>query len=175
MNTSEQLDYALFSRERDHIKSRLGDEPWVTAYYYSHDKQQTTAWYCGLIRNADVPKALQNMSWELRIGSGFPGCSMSGFGDDRVVTYNRFGFEGAEPLVFLRDYVGFRDRNTEISEEFRFFHNLYFESKRNEYVKLDESGEETTIVRFDNGAVLIRLKEIRQFLETMQSMGQEND
>lgn len=164
MTAPEQLDYALFTQAREHIKTRLGDETWVTAYQYSHDKQQTTAWYCGLIRNEDVPKALRNTSWELTIGKGFPGCSMSGFGDDKVVTYSRFGFEQAEPLVFHRDYVGFRNGNTEISEEFRFFHNLYYEPKRNEYLKLDESGEETTIVRFEKGTVLIRLKEIRQFL-----------
>jgi hypothetical protein len=164
MTPSEQRAHVLFTAEREHIKKRFGDELWVTAYSYSHDKQQTTAFYCGLIRNSDVPKALTNMSWDLTIGSGFPGCSMSGFDKNRVVKYDRFGFEAAEPLVFIRDYVGFKKSNTEISEEFRFFHNLYYESKRNEYVKLDESGEETTIVRFDNGAVFIRLKEIRQFL-----------
>lgn len=164
MNMSDQHDFALFKKEREHIKARLGDETWVTAYYFFNDKQQTTAWYCGLIKNSDVPNSLKYASWELGIGSGFPGCSMSGFGDDRVVTYNRYGFQDAEPFIFLRKYGGFRNGNTEISEEFRFFHNLYYESKRNEYIKLDESGEEATVIRFDKGAVLIRLKEIRQFL-----------
>lgn len=164
MNTSEQLGYALFSKERDHIKSRLGNEAWVTAYDYSSNSQQTTAWYCGLIRNEDVPKALANTSWDLTIGRGFPGCSISGFESNKTITYSRFGFEDAEPLVFHRNYIGSRESNNEISEEFRFFHNLYFESKRNEYVKLDESGDETTIIRFEAGKVLIRLKEIRQFL-----------
>jgi hypothetical protein len=164
MKPSEPLNYSLFTKEREYIKNCLGDETWVTAYSYSHDKQQTISFHCGLIRNCDVPKALTNASCDIQIGSGFPGCSTYGIDDNRVVTYDRFGFETAEPLLFQRDYSGFKESNTEISEEFRFFHNLYYEVKRNEYIKLDVSGEETAVVRFENGAVLIRLKEIRQFL-----------
>lgn len=164
MNAQNEQKYALFSKEREHIKTWLGDESWIIAYFFSQDSRQTTGWYCGLIKNSDVSKVLDNTDWELTVGCGFPGCDMRGFGKKAVIKYDRFGFSNAEPLVFIRDYIGFRDSHPEISEEFRFFHNLYYEPKRNEFVKFDESGEEACVVRFENKAVLIRLKEIRQFL-----------
>lgn len=103
---------------------------------------------------------MKNIDWEVGITEGFPGCVKFG---DGSIEYSRFGIH-AEPLVFVRDYVGFRDSHTEISEEFRFFHNLYYERARNEYLKFDVSGEEETIIKFQDEAVFIRLKEIRQFL-----------
>lgn len=160
----KEQEYAVFSKEREYIEKRLANEKWVTAYSFTQGRRQTLRWYCGLVDNADVEKVLNNTSWDLTIWSGFPGCCMRGSGNDVIIEYDRFGFSDTEPLVFIRDYIGFRDSHPEISEEFRFFHNLYYEPKRNEFVKFDESGEETCVVRFENGAVLIRLKEIRQFL-----------
>ncbi len=116
-NTGEQ-EYALFSKEREYIKTRLGNEQWITTY----DIHQTMAWYCGLVKNSDIAKVLNNTSWELTIGQGFPGCCKRGFSKNAVIEYDRFGFSDAEPLVFIRDYVGFRESNSEIPEEFRFFH-----------------------------------------------------
>ncbi|MEM7066317.1 MAG: hypothetical protein AAF572_24510 [Cyanobacteria bacterium P01_B01_bin.77] len=103
---------------------------------------------------------MKNIDWEVGITEGFPVCVKFG---DGSIEYSRFGIH-AEPLVFVRDYVGFRDSHTEISEEFRFFHNLYYERSRNEYLKFDISGEEETVIKFKDEAVFIRLKEIRQFL-----------
>jgi hypothetical protein len=104
VHTNEQ-EYALFSKEREDIKTQLGNEQWITAYLISDDTSQTIAWYCGLVKNADVAKALDNTSWELGIGEGFPRCCKRGFDKDAVIEYNRFGFSGAEPLVFIRDYL----------------------------------------------------------------------
>ena len=117
-----------------------------------------------------VDGIFKDIGWELNIGDGFPGCCVSGHSDNRIVEYKRFGLSNAEPLVFIRDYIGFKQGHPEISEEFRFFHNLYYVSKRNEFIKHDESGEEIPVIRFENKKVLIRLKEIRQFLAIKEKM-----
>ncbi|MBW4647617.1 MAG: hypothetical protein KME06_02810 [Kastovskya adunca ATA6-11-RM4] len=158
---SRELSHALFAQEREYIKDRLGDETWIKVYHYSQNVQDTKFFYSGLIPNECVPEALQTTNWEVDISSGFPGCVRFGNG---TVEYSRFGIADAEPLVFIRDYVGFRESHPEISEEFRFFHNLYHEPRKNEFLKFDESGEEETIIRFQNETILIRLKQIRQFI-----------
>ncbi len=158
---SRELSHALFTQERAYIKHQLGDESWIKVYDYSQNPQNTNFFYSGLIPNECVTESLQNTNWEVDISSGFPGCVRFG---DGTVEYSRFGIADAEPLVFIRDYVGFRESHAEISEEFRFFHNLYHESRKNEFLKFDESGEEETIIRFQNETILIRLREIRQFL-----------
>lgn len=165
MTESEEQNYALFLKEREHIKTQLGNEKWITVYSSSQDARETTDRYCGLVKNSDVDNVLTDHGWELSFQEGFPArrCQQ-GLGTNGEIEYDRFGFSDAEPLVFIRNYHGFRDNHPEISEEFRFFHNLYYERKRDEFVKFDESGEEIPVVRFKNGTVLIRLKEIRQFL-----------
>jgi hypothetical protein len=158
---SRELSHALFAQERAYIKEHLGDESWIKVYDYSRNAQDTKIFNSGLLPNECVNEALQNTDWEVDIGHGFPECVRFG---DGTVEYSRFGIADAEPLVFIRDYVGFRESHAEISEEFRFFHNLYHESRKNEFLKFDESGEEETIIRFQNETILIRLREIRQFL-----------
>jgi hypothetical protein len=162
-------DFALFKDERNYIKTLLGDELWIRVYSFIRNSKQTIRWYCGLVKNNNIDKALKDANWELHIGRGYPGCSEGFHGGKRAVKYDRFGFCDAEPLVFIRDYSGFKKSQPEISEEFRFFHNLYYEEKRNEYLKINDSGEETTIVKYEPEAVLIRLKEIRQFLAIKES------
>ncbi len=162
----KNVQNVLFSKERAYIRDQLGNESWVKVYDYFQSEQAIQMFYSGLIYNEDIEAALQSIDWEIDITGGFPGCVIF---SDGSIEYSRFGMDAAEPLVFVRDYIGFRDRHIEISEEFRFFHNLYYERGRNEYLKFDSSGEEETIIRFQGLTVLIRLNAIRQFLAIKES------
>ncbi|MDE0013436.1 MAG: hypothetical protein OXU36_19985 [Candidatus Poribacteria bacterium] len=78
---------------------------------------------------------------------------------------DRYGTENEmEPLIICRSFGGIREDYNEISEEFRLFHNLYHDRKTDTYIKIDDAGNETTVVIVKPGEVQIRLKEIRQFL-----------
>ena len=163
------LSYALMEQEKEYIKNRLGEESWVKVHDYSYFKDENReddiAFHCGLIHNDCVEEVLENViDWEIYQDQGFPSCIQYGFSPDSEVIYDRFGQTKAEPLVFIRYYRGFKESHREISEEFRFFHNLYYDSEKDEFVKFDVSGNITSIIRFENKAVFIRLKEIRQFL-----------
>ena len=84
------------------------------------------------------------------------------------VRYFRWGVEedmyGSEPLIIRRRFGGMREKNIEISEEFRLFHNLHQNRKTDTYIKIDDVGNEETVAIVKPDEVQIRLREIRQFL-----------
>lgn len=87
---------------------------------------------------------------------------------ENPIKYFRWGVNqdkyGSEPLVIERQFSKMKEDYLEISEEFRFFHNLYHDKETNTYIKIDDAGNETTIAVVKPDEVQIRLKEIRQFL-----------
>ena len=88
--------------------------------------------------------------------------------EESEVKYFRWGVDedmyGSEPLVISRRFGKIRENYLEISEEFRLFHNLYHDKEKNTYIKIDDAGNEGTIVIVNPDEVKIRVKEIRQFL-----------
>ncbi len=83
------------------------------------------------------------------------------------VKYLRYGYgteNGFEPLIISRSFGGIKTPYNEISEEFRHFHNLFHNRETDEYIKIDDAGNEERIAAVKPDEVKIRLKEIRQFL-----------
>ena len=79
--------------------------------------------------------------------------------------YGKYAHEiGAEPLIISRYFGGIKTPYDEISEEFRHFHNLYHNRETDEYIKIDDAGNEERIAIVKSDEIKIRLKEIRQFL-----------
>ena len=122
--------------------------------------------YCALIPSIQVEEALSKSSWDLRFYEGTP--SAVGVGP---LQYQRYGDDnGIEPLVVNRDFnesqtnYGKRARYNEISEEFRLFHNLYHDSEKDEYIKIDDEGNEHLVAVVEPDCIQIKLLEIRQFL-----------
>ena len=123
--------------------------------------------FCALIPSDRVEDSLSASSWDCPPEDGFP-CAI-GYHEDgnRSVRYFRFGNDqGIEPLVFRRNFYGLREDYLEISEEFRLFHNLYYDRRENRYIKIDDDGDEMLVAVIENhrDRVQIRLKELRQFL-----------
>ena len=121
--------------------------------------------YCALIPSHQVEQALSKSSWDLMFYEGAPSVGAGPF------QYLRYGNDnGIEPLVINRDFnesqinYGKRVRYSEISEEFRLFHNLYHDSEKNEYIKIDDEGNEHLVAVVEPDCIQIKLLEIRQFL-----------
>lgn len=168
MNTNK-LDVALLADVRLFIEKSLGTEYWliVNSYNKAQDGTSNDGFYCGLIHNDNIESCIKKPEWDLHPGSGFPGCK----GDYECdITYNRFAFSDCEPLVFKREYPFKKICKYEISEEFRFFHNLYHDIKKDVYIKIDpDSGDEKEVIVFEqNNTIKICLKEIKQFLAMKQ-------
>src|SRR6266496_1859515 len=92
---------------------------------------------------APVPQVMDNESWAVEPSRLIPGCNK--YGDGEVV-YHRFGEdEGYEPPILERDCHGVKPSYEEVAEEFRLFHNLYFDSKNKKYIKIKDDGSEHEI------------------------------
>ncbi len=121
--------------------------------------------YCALIPSDQIERVVSSPSWDLLHGEGMPGAVEYYEGGEKRVEYLRYGDDdGIEPLIIDRGFSGIRDDYKEICEEFRLFHQLYHDRKQDQYIKIDEDGNEHLIAVINPNCVKIRLKEIRQFL-----------
>lgn len=164
---SIESDRTRLSQERtlEELRRELKLTDMVTVYQTYENDYSRGSTFCALIPSAYLEKALSTTTWDFRIGEGGPGAYEYGDGEKQRVKYFRYGNEnGIEPLVNKREFLGMRADYWEISEEFRFFHNLYHDSAKNEYIKFDDAGNETRVAVVEQDHLQIRLKEIRQFL-----------
>lgn len=121
--------------------------------------------YCALIPSAKMSICLEKISWDLHHDQGVPSAVKYYDGESEEVEYLRFGNDNSiEPLIIDRDFHGIRENYKEISEEFRLFHNLYHHRKTDEYLKIDDAGNEYLVASITPDRISIRLKELRQFL-----------
>ena len=121
--------------------------------------------YCALIPSAQIEEALSIPEWDLEFSQDMPSGIIYNKVGREEREYLRYGVDnGVEPLIIDRSFHGLRDDYREISEEFRLFHDLYHERKMDQYIKIDEDGNEEIVAVVKPNHVQIRLKEIRQFL-----------
>jgi hypothetical protein len=121
--------------------------------------------HCALIPADKIDYALSDPSLDLMWGKGLPG--IIGFSKEGKIIqeYQRFGNEdGIEPLIIERDFHGIKDDYYEICEEFRLIHNLFHDRKTDQYIKIDNDGNEQIIAVVESNRVQIRLREIRKYL-----------
>lgn len=157
-------DFLLFRDQRTFIANVLGTEHYTCVYNFGRDPVNTITVFAGLLKKSQIKSALSNYESDFTFGDGLPGCCKRGSGRNAKVTYDRFGHEDVEPLIFLRTFSDFHPIYPEISEEFRFFYNLHFNEKRNEFIKFARSGNQETVVKYSVDRILIRTKEIREYL-----------
>lgn len=165
MSQLEDQDYLMHVDWREEIIPQIGAGPWVTVYENAYSGLEGHGYYCALIPNEKVPQVLLDHGWDFQLGHGMPGHSSGWEDGQQVITYHRFGGDdGFEPLVIYREFHGVRPNLREITEEFRHFHNLYFDEKNRTYVKIMDDGSEETVIRMSDRKIEIRLREIKQFL-----------
>lgn len=137
----------------------------VTVYLKDKTDDRNIGIYCALIPNDQIERSLNNPSWDLHLGGGLPGAVEYHRDGEKQGKYLRFGNDNdVEPLVIYREFHGMREDYREISEEFRLFHRLYDDRKQDQYIKIDDSGNEHVVVTVEPERVQIRLQEIKQFL-----------
>ena len=126
--------------------------------------------YCALIPPNQVEEILSDakISDNPEVFDGIPATLDYGTHDSmEQIKYLRYGYgteNGFEPLIIRRSFGGIKTPYNEISEEFRHFHNLFHNRETDEYIKIDDAGNEERIAIVKSDEVKIRLKEIRQFL-----------
>ncbi|KYP79233.1 hypothetical protein [Ferroacidibacillus organovorans] len=150
----------------DYIHNKAGQEQWITVYSSNRGEWGATYFFCALIPNLMVEDSLNNESWDLHFDRGRPGCTQYHDLDGTdTVKYHRFGHDnGVEPLIHCRDFYGMRKDYVEVSEEFRLFHNLYYDKANSKFIQISESGTEEDVILVEDDRVRIKLKPLKQFL-----------
>ena len=134
--------------------------------YQAYTKEYSEHYiYCVLIPSAHIEEALSVSTWDMEFSQCMPSGMISNKGGRQVCQYLRYGVDnGVEPLIIDRSFHRLRDDYREISEEFRLFHDLYHDRKTDQYIKINQDGNEEVVAVVKSNYVQIRLKEIRQFL-----------
>jgi hypothetical protein len=146
------------------VESRLGTEAWVTAYEWTvaSDLSHHELNWCWLISPSDAEAALQRPDAGHEPEFGAPGFIT--YPGDQVSDYFRYGDDTRdEPLAIRRDYHGLEPETLDVSQEFCLYHNLY-RGSNGDYTKFDEAGNGEPVVRNDNNRILIRTRELKQYL-----------
>lgn len=145
-----------------YLKFAVGTEAWFIAY---KNLPHNGGFYSVLIENDYATESMKDTSWDLSLGQGLPCCVTSGYGDDQIIEYVRYGKKGVQPLVYYRSFEGVKPSYIEVLEEFRLYHNLFYDAKLNKYIKIDDNGDEEDIIIIeDDNTVKIKLKALKQFL-----------
>lgn len=143
----------------------------VTVYRVPDDEENHSKHYiyCSLIPSDKVQEALADSTWNLEFSDGLPSGVTYHKQGELQHEYLRYGVDnGVEPLIIVRNFhrlqEDYRKDYREISEEFRLFHKLYHDRKTDEYLKIDDSGNEKVVAVVKQNYIQICLEEIRQFL-----------
>jgi len=70
--------------------------------------------------------------------------------------------------VIYREFNGMKENYLEIQEEFRLYHNLYKDPKRDVFVKIYDDGNEEDAVVIENKQVKIRTKLLKNYIAAKQ-------
>ncbi len=139
----------------------------ITVYQVNNDEEEQSKRYiyCALIPSFQIQDSLADSTWDLEFSRGMPSGITYHKQGELQREYLRYGVDnGVEPLIIDRNFHRLREDYREISEEFRLFHELYHDIKTDQYLKMDDAGNEEVVAVVKPDHIQIRLKEIRQFL-----------
>jgi hypothetical protein len=153
-----------------HITAKHGEETWVPLYKWisKPDKSEDGSYFCALVSKEASEEAMESSDWDLMLRGGGPTFITSYEDGEPASTYHERPDEEFRRLVIGRDFHGRKDNYFEISEEFRLFHNLYFDAKKSVYSTFDDSGDELEVVKVSEEEILVRKSYLKSFMAASQ-------
>ena len=149
----------------------LGRGPWTVVYRsWSIDDQEYGSVYCTFAPPTYRERVLGDPGWDLTMTDGRPGFSQGpGENGELVTTYHRESDDReVEPLVLLRGFHGASPSYLEIVQEFRLFHNLWWDNERHVLMKAHEYGTSEVAVEVSDDEVRVKTKLLRQYQAARQ-------
>jgi len=142
----------------------LGKDEWIVVYSSHRNDSEWSVFYSALISEKKIKKSLSDPSWDLSIGSGLPGFSFYFKNRKEIGTYSKCSDDGIEPLVVRRGFHGMKDGYWELSEEFRYYFNLYEDRPHNKFILIDDNGDDEDVILISDKEIKIKLRLIKEFL-----------
>lgn len=149
----------------------LGTDAWTTVYEsWSESGQAHGGIYCALAPVSLRSKALGGQSWNVHKGDFRPGFSQSNENGEWVTRYEPGAIDrGFEPLILLRTFYGVIPGSLEVVEQFRLYHNLYWDELTSQYMKPHDDGTSSVAIKvIGEKRIDIRTKYLRQYQAARQ-------
>ncbi|MDR4498912.1 MAG: hypothetical protein MRK02_13495 [Candidatus Scalindua sp.] len=163
------LEYLQQNEWQKFFSESLPTTPWITVYKSRRVGDDDITIFSGLVPVESIPKSLESESWDISIGQSGPGfVTYYNHGEERTEYQRNLNDFLIEPIVIFREFHGMKNDYIEIQEEFRLFHNLYADPKRNILVKIHDDGNEEDAVIIEPKKVEIKTKFVRQYIAARQ-------
>jgi hypothetical protein len=147
----------------------LGTEVWTTVCDSWHDDDTNGGIYCGLALPKGRTERLGRPEWDIDMEGFSAGFSQHRENGQWVTTYLPYGArEDFEPLVIIRIYHGVVPSRVELAEQFRLYHNLYWDDLASQFFKPNDDGTSSVAAKISGYKVTVRTKLIRQYQAARQ-------
>ena len=172
MSDQKEIDLLLQKDWRENVIPNLGTERWIEVFHNIDIRsKEFLCLYSGLISEERIEIARNTSGWNVHVDEIDLGLSkeIDVATGEAVFKYDRFSHNhGIEPLVFVRKFGGLAPLGLEILEDFRFFHDLYFDTDKCAYVRFNESGAAEDVVKVLENKVCVRRAEMKRYLAARQ-------
>lgn len=152
------------------IRDKHGTGPWVTVYKRLDEGAEHGSLYGGFIPKEAVSRSLKSPGWDLTMNdkgsSGF--VSYYENGQEKTEYLRHCDHKSGELLVITRSFDGVKPDYKELSEEFRLFHNLYYDRQSEKYLKVLDSGEDQEVAIIKENEICIRLSCLKEYIAAKQ-------
>ncbi|MDO1510202.1 MULTISPECIES: hypothetical protein [unclassified Neisseria] len=138
-----------FEKKHEFLTGSHGKDTWVIMYEsdYKSNKYHY-GMYSALADLETCEKSLNSASWDLLASGGLPSF-VEHLDENGEWIRNYVGYDNTdfERLIYLRDFKNIVEGYVEVSEEFRLFHNLYYDSVNNRYLDFDDCGDFIEVIK----------------------------
>lgn len=160
----DSKEYLLQTDLREFYASNLEAENWTVVYHSTWQDDLNISIFSAFVPNRKIKAILKDCSWDIHIGDGLPSVWKTFEDGKEVHTYHHYTDPGnLQPIVLARSFHGIKPGNLEIQEEFRLYHNLFYDHTNCKFIKIHDDGSEEDIVHIENRHIRIKTKALRQF------------
>ncbi|KXV61474.1 hypothetical protein AD947_00660 [Acetobacter tropicalis] len=146
----------------------IGCVEWTVIYEYDKNYKADKFFYSAILNKNQTEAALSRKTWDLSVGQGTPSFTQRHDMRGDITTYDRFGMDNVEPLVYFRNFHGIKPDQFDLSEEFRLFHNLYFDKNSNNFIYIDGRGNEVIVAEIGDKKVRVLTSFLKKYLAARQ-------
>lgn len=159
--------------EQEDIHARfmaLGQGAWTTVYENWRSEDSNGGIYCAFAPPSKRPLVVSEPGWNITKGDFRPGFSQYHEGGEWKTTYFPGSMAGDfEPLILVREYYGVVPSTLEVAEQFRLYHNLYWDELTSQFMQPHDDGTSSIAIKLDgNRKVEVRTKLLRQYQAARQ-------
>ncbi|MDX9988533.1 hypothetical protein [Thiothrix unzii] len=160
-----ELEYLLQTDLIDTVENKWGNETWTIVDKRFHEENTYGCFSCAFIPWDEIHVSLGKYSFDFYTEQSKPDYWVSKKDGEEYIEYEYFmDFDSVKPLIIHRDFFDIKPARIEVLEEFRLFHNLYYDDKSNKYIKIIEGGEEIDAIIINDGEIKVKTKLIIEFI-----------